>query len=208
MFGRCHNTGLDAVAPGWHGFFGPPALGSLLRHEKVALTNHLGRPFFTLDPALGERLVIQGHMWDAEPNYELARSCVAKTGYLRQIKYAITHVVLLWDYNGIWPDMGSKVWGPAMNAACIVHNVVFVWALVVAVLLSFQRRRARWMLLSLHVLSVVVTAALYFGDTRYRAPYDGIIMILAAQVYVEAGSRVRGLWERRKLLSPIRPCPS
>jgi hypothetical protein len=204
VFGRCHNIALDAIAPNRHGFFGPPSLGSLLHHEKIARAGHLGRPFFTLDPALGERLVIQGYMWDAEPNYALARKCVAATGVLRQLSYAATHVVLLWGYNSIWPDMGSQVWGPAMNAACIVHNVVFVWALVVALLLSLQRRRARFRLLSLHVVSLAVTSVLYFGDTRYRAPYDGVIVILALQGYVEAGTWLQGWRERRHWRSAVR----
>jgi hypothetical protein len=191
VFGRCHNTGLDAVAPDRTAFFGPPAFGALLHHERRG-----ERPLFTLDPALGERLAIEGHMWDAEPSLALARACVTETGYARQLRYALTHVVLLWTYNSIWPDMGSPRWGRVMDLACLAHDLAFVWATVVALLLSFQRRRARWMLLSLHVLSLVITAAVFFGDTRYRAPYDGVIMILALQVYVEAGSWIETVQER------------
>jgi hypothetical protein len=195
VFGRCHNTGLDAVAPDGTGFFGPPAFGALLHHERRAAER--GEPFlFPLDPALGERLAIEGHLWDAEPSLALARACVARTGYARQLRYALTHVVLLWTYNSIWPDMGSPRYGRAMDWACAAHNIAFGWAIAAALLLSFQRRRARWGLLSLHVLSVVITAIVFFGDTRYRAPYDGVIMILALQVYVEAGAWMDAVQQR------------
>lgn len=206
VFGRCHNTGLDAVTPNSRGFFGPPALGQILHYEKT----HKSPPFFTLDPAFGERLQIQANMWDAEPNYKLAATCVKKTGYLRQLKFAVTHVVLLWGYNGIWPDLGRgyqlvKRFRPVqlMEVAGNTHNGLFAVPLWVAMLLAFGRRRGRWLLLSLHVWSVVITSMLYFGDTRYRAPYDGVIIVLAMQMYVVASEWIRtGLDRLRDLLGP------
>jgi hypothetical protein len=192
VFGRCHNTGLDAVAPGSRGFFGPPALGSLLQYERT----HKLKPPLTLDPIFGETLVVQGHMWDAEPNYKLAAACVKTTGVRGQIKYALTHVMLLWGYNIIWPDAGQKPqWRVPMEVSSALHNVLILPAAALAVLLAIRRRRARSMLLALHVLSVLVTSMLYFGDTRYRAPYDGILIVLAAQSYVQAGGVLLRGWD-------------
>lgn len=186
VFGRCHNTGLNAKASSGSAFFGPPALGALLGWEK----EH-PHPLFSLDPALGVTLTIQGHMWDAAPNYQLARQCVQKTGPWRQVKYAVTHVVLLWGYNIIWPDMGQPKYRLPMNIFCVAHAVLILPPAALALLLAFRRRRARSMLLALHVWSLVLTSMLYFGDTRYRAPYDGLLTILGVGMMVEIGGWVR-----------------
>jgi hypothetical protein len=181
-FGRCHAAGIESYAKDGRGFFGPPSFGALRGYGK----EHPDA-LFTLDPAMGETVKFQGHMWDAAPLYEVARKCVEKTGYVRQIKYAVTHVVLLWGYNFIWPDQGQKPqFRQPMMIWCGAHTIVLMPPAVIALLLAFRKRRARLMLLALHVWAVIVVAMLYFGDTRYRAPYDGIILILALESYATA----------------------
>jgi hypothetical protein len=192
VFGRCHNTGLEAVAPDSRGFFGPPSLAALGAHQKQ--DKHA---IMRLDPVFGEKLTIQGHMWDPAPNYEMAARCVRKTGLLGQVRFALTHVVLLWGYNIPWPDQGQKpTWQRPMLIWCDAHNIVLLAPAAVAMLLAFTRRRARSMLLALHVWGVVLMAMLYFGDTRYRTPYDGLIALLALQTYVEIAPWLRRGWER------------
>jgi hypothetical protein len=192
-FGRCHATGIHARARDGRGFFGPPALGMLHaygREHKDAL--------FKLDPALGASITFEGHMVDAEPLYTVSRLCVKRTGSFRQVKYAITHVVLLWGYNTIWPD-GGKFRIP-MAIAGVAHTALLLPPAALAMFLAFRRRRARTMLLALHVWALVAMAMLYFGDTRYRAPYDGVIIVLAIDTYVIAfrGVRTGIRWLRAK----------
>jgi hypothetical protein len=190
VFGRCHNTGLKAVLPNSSGFFGPPAFGSLLAYEK----EH-PRPLFRLDPVMGETITFKGTMMDAEPTNKLAAQCVQKAGVLREIKFAITHVVLLWGYNIIWPDMGHKPqFRIPMTVWCVAHSIVIMPPAVLAMILAFRRRRSRSMLLALHVWALFVTSMLYFGDTRYRAPYDGILTILAVMMVPEIAA-----WLRRRV---------
>lgn len=192
VFGRCHNTGLDAVSASARGFFGPPPLGALLQYQK----EHKDA-LFTLDPALGETLTIQGNMWDAAPNYALAARCVRKTGYFRQIKYAVTHVVLLWGYNAIWPDQGQKPrWREPMMSSLAAHNTFILPGAAVALLLSLRRRRARALLVAIQVWSLIFTSMLYFGDTRYRAPYDGLLILLAMTTYLDVLSLPQRLRDR------------
>lgn len=192
VFGRCHNTGLKAVAPHSSGFFGPPAFGSMLAYEK----EH-PRPLFRLDPVMGETLTFNGTMMDAEPTNKLAATCVKKAGLLREAKYAITHVVLLWGYNIIWPDMGHKPqFRIPMTVWCVAHAIVIMPPAVLAMMLAFRRRRGRVMLLALHVWGLVLTSMLYFGDTRYRAPYDGLLTILAVVMVPEILGSLRALRDR------------
>jgi hypothetical protein len=201
VFGRCHNTGLNATTKGSKGFFGPPSFGALLAWEKAH-----PHPIFTLDPALGTSLNIDGHMWDAEPNHKLAAKCVAKTGWWRQVKYVASHVVLLWGYNIIWPDMGQKLpYRLTMGIFCVTHSIVILPFAALAMFAGFRRRGARTMLLALQVWSVVLTAMLYFGDTRYRAPYDGVLTVLAAATFPAVWRALRRGWERARQALRRRP---
>lgn len=192
VFGRCHNHTLNSEAKDGKSWFGPPSLGALWAYEK----EH-PKPLFRLDPVFGETVKITGHMWDAEPNQKMAAACVKKSGYLRQAKFAITHVVLLWGYNIIWPDQGQKPkWKVPMQVFCIGHAILILPGAAIAMFLAFRRRHARTMLIALHVWSQVITAMLYFGDTRYRAPYDGLLVILAIAMYPEIAAFVRRGIER------------
>jgi hypothetical protein len=126
---------------------------------------------------------------------------VERTGALRQLRYAVTHVVMLWAYNIPWPDQGQKPpWRSLMRLGSLAHDVFILPAAVPAILLAFRRRHTRWMLLALHVLSVVAVAVIYFGDTRFRVPYDGLLIVLAMRSYQALGlAVVRG---SERFLSP------
>jgi hypothetical protein len=178
-FGRCHALTIASFAPDRRSIYSPPSLGALAGYEKT----HPGAPF-KLDPAMGIKVDVQGHMWDPEPFYKLANECVEKTGAVRQVKYALTHVVLLWGYNLIWPDQGQKPeFRRPMELSLAAHNVLVLPPALLAMALAFRRRHARTMLLALHVLGLMAVAMLYFGDTRLRAPYDGILLLLAVETY-------------------------
>ena len=47
------------------------------------------------------------------------------------------------------------------------------------------------MLLAVHVWALLVVAMVYFGDTRLRAPYDGILITLAAVTYASIPGAIR-----------------
>ena len=115
-------------------------------------------------------------------------SACAAPGSARQARYALTHVALLWFYNTTWPDASQPRFRPAMEIAQQLHNVLVLPAALVALALAFRAARARVMLLALHVLGLVVVAMVYFGDTRLRVPYDGILVTLAATTYAGAAN--------------------
>lgn len=193
VFGRCHASRLNAKTKTGSGHFGPPALGALAYWEK----EH-PNPLFTLDPALGPVLLIRAKMGDAEANYALAAECVRKTGYWRQFKYAVTHVVLLWGYNIIWPDAAAKLpFMIPMIIFCGLHATFWMPPMAAAIFLAFKKQNARSMLLALHVWAVITMAIVYFGDTRYRAPYDGIIMVLAFDMWATVLGALHRRWAGR-----------
>lgn len=186
-FGRCHAT---AIASDGKGYFSSPALASLYLHEK----NHHGRPIFPLDPVVGPTARFAGNMWEPAPAYALAATCVEKSGYLVQARFALSHVVLLWAYNLPWPDQAQDPpFRGLMNASAILHGILILPPAALAIFLAFRRRAARTLLLALHPLAMVATAMIYFGDARFRVPYDGLLILLAAEFLVSALA-----WLRRK----------
>jgi hypothetical protein len=186
-FGRCHALVISSVAPDRKSSYAPTSLGALANYEKAHPDS-----WIKLHPAMDTKLTFQGHMWDAEPIYRLASECVKKAGPVRQIEFALTHVVLLWGYNIIWPDQSQRPeFRRPMEVYSTLHGVLVLPAAAVALALAFRRRHARVMLAALHVYALLGVAMLYFGDARLRAPYDGILVLLAATTYAAAYRAIR-----------------
>jgi 4-amino-4-deoxy-L-arabinose transferase-like glycosyltransferase len=186
-FGRCHATTITSTGPNRKGIYSPPSLGALARRDK----EHPDA-FLRLDPAMGTTLHFEGYMWDAAPLYAMASECVHHTGLLRQAKYALTHVVLLFAYNVMWPDQNARPpFRPSMETSLALDQVLVLPAALVAMIFAFRRRHARQMLLALHVWGLFLVAVVYFGDTRLRAPYDGMLVILAVVTWAAGLRRIR-----------------
>jgi hypothetical protein len=186
-FGRCHATMIEAKTRGSKSWFGPPPFGALANYEK----KH-PNAVFKLDPAEGNVITFKGRMWDAESLYGIASRCVEKTGWIKQARYAVTHVVLLWGYNIPWPDQADKAFRPIMAAWSYPQIGLVVPALALALIAALKRRRGRELLLWTHVWALVVTAVLYFGDARFRTPYDGLIWTAVLGVYAGLPGTVLG----------------
>lgn len=181
VFGRCHNVKTESRG----GWFGPPPFGALIEYEK----RHPDA-WVKLDPAFGLELKSRGFMWDEAKLDEIADRCIQKTGWLKQAHYGLNHVILLWGYNTTWPDMGQKRWRVAMRNWNAIHMVAFLPPLLVALGLGMRRRFARHGLLTMQIFGLMVVSVLYFGDTRFRTPYDPIIIVLAMDAYGRGASWV------------------
>ncbi|MEP7123435.1 MAG: glycosyltransferase family 39 protein [Byssovorax sp.] len=179
-FGRCHAT---AITSDGGGYFSSPSLTTLALVEK----NRRPRPIFPLDPVFEATAHFDGKMWEPDGAYALAHRCVEKSGYLVQARFALTHVVLLWAYNLPWPDSGQPArFRVPMSVFAILHGILILPPALLAIGLSLRRRSARRLLLTLHPLAMIATAMIYFGDARFRVPYDGLLIVLAAELVVAA----------------------
>lgn len=201
LFGRCHNKKANATPtqPGRGKIrFGPPPLIQLEKRATMAPNS-----WVQLDPAIGAELDYQGYIADAEPLEALMRKCIQKTGIVGQIKYAIVNVLLLGGYNTPWPDSGRNLWRPYAIQWQTFHTVFLTFPALFGVVTVFRRRSvASYGLLALHIIALIITAAIYFGDTRLRAPYDPLFLLLAIEFYVFIGlgivGAVRKLHARRR----------
>ena len=191
LFGRCHNKKAVATPaePGRGRIrFGPPPLIQLEKRAKTAPNS-----WVQLDPALGPELAYTGYIADAEPLNDLMRKCIAKTGWLGQLKYAAVNVLMLSGYNTPWPDSGRDMWRRQANLWQTFYTAVFTAPALLMAFTCFMRRTVtRHGMLSLHIWALIVTAAIYFGDTRLRAPYDPMLILLAIEAYIFAGAAIGG----------------
>lgn len=173
-FGRCHASEIGSRTVGYAGSFSPPPLGFLEWRDL-----HRRDSFIRLDPALQKKIALQGVMWAPEIFEDLTQKCIRVTGYARQIRYAIVHVIMLWGFNNAWPDSAGGPLRFVMLGHLVAHNILFLAPVVILAIASFWRRFSRHALLALHLVALIGVAMLYFGDVRYRVPYDGILIVLA-----------------------------
>ncbi len=195
-FGRCHATVLTTTSTSGSSFT-PPSFNALENYE----ADFGVPPLLPLDPAFGRRIVIDGKLWDAQPALDLAKACVEKTGPFRQVKYSLSHLMLLWLYNGPWPASTGVV----TVASAIVHAVVLAPAMVLGFVIAARRRYTPILVLSAHLLGLFATAIVFFGEARLRLPYDGIIVTMAVYAYDVAIPGIRGYRQRRRARKAAKP---
>lgn len=186
VFGRCHNTKIFALPdnPKRHRTsFGPPPLIQLQKREEKMPGAWPG-----LDPAIEVEITYTGYIGDAKILGDIIDRCVAKTGWRKQAEYALVNTLMLWRYNVMWPDSGKGEWKEHARKWGVFHaSLLATPALVMAALALVLRRRATGLaLLALHVVGLLVVAAIYFGDTRLRTPYDPFLLVLALEGYATA----------------------
>jgi hypothetical protein len=201
LFGRCHNKKAAATPeePGRGRIrFGPPPLIQLEKRAKTAPDS-----WVQLDPALGAELSYVGYIADKKPLDELMQKCIKKTGMLGQLRYAAINVLMLAGYNTPWPDSGREMWRHKAQGWQTFYTAFIAIPALLTIFTCFWRRTVtRHGMLALHLWAIIITAAIYFGDTRMRAPYDPMLVLLALETYIFSGvlifGALRKLWARRK----------
>jgi hypothetical protein len=174
--GRCHPLWLSSANGG---SYSSPSFDRL---HGYAERNGM-RPLIELDPALGENLTLDGDLWDGAPALALARKCIATTGFARQVKYSLSHIVLLWFYNAPWPSPRTVT-----SAVFAILAALLVPGFILSLVLARQRDALRVWILAAHVFGLLATAIVFYGEARLRLPYDGVLLTLAVYGYAEAAS--------------------
>jgi hypothetical protein len=207
VFGRCHNSKIESLPDGkGHGkvHFRPPEflqLNNLLeRKHKEGL-----EPPIQLDPVIGDVLNYKGYIGDRERHSAYIRECLHKTTWWRQVEYGYVNLILLWRYNVPWPDSGRAQWREPSRWWTRAHELLFALPSVLFLVTLGPRRWVRQGWVAVHMLAVMIVAALYFGGTRHRASYDLLFLFFALEVYAAVGAfawrRIQG-WRKSRAQSP------
>lgn len=181
VYGRCHNTNIVnyhlKVSNGVPCFFMADNY-----QQELAQTSRKPISLLMADPALGRNIEITTSFYNMDNALDLVKSCIETTGYLKQIKYSLSNIIMLWQFN-LWPanylgdlKLTSSLWNKIYNfyfaLPSILSLLYFLW---------FYQRNQLMTILALNYLSVVILAAIVFGTIRIRTPYDFAILIMVVE---------------------------
>lgn len=206
--GRCHNIVTRA-------FDSQAALESAQASGHPRPTRRISLPGFralaregpehplALRPALGgESIDFVGYVGDRSIHRAIRKRCYAVTGVTGQLRYSVTNVALLWVVARPWPESSDHAAPELLPVAVRARDLAaylaplvllaLVWALWRA---NADGRAAGLGICALQFLSLLLTAAVFFGTPRLRTPYDPYALILIAGLAVESvrwlGRRLR-----------------
>jgi hypothetical protein len=145
---------------------------------------------FTAPPAAQERRgrfynFPDHQIWDQGFFFDQGLDCIRSDG--------VSHLGLLWrsviDLTAttvIWPQSNEPTLREVVKVANIAYVVLLPAIVLWAVVIGRERRRRGErpgeLILLLHLATVLVTAVLFFGDPRYRMPYDFFGLALLAAI--------------------------
>jgi hypothetical protein len=131
----------------------------------------------------------KGAYCDPEPLRAEKARILAKTSLFGRLRRVGRNITYLSYRNSLWPEAGRAKSG--LRAAALVVGryagsyLLVPLALAAIALLAF-RKNLGVTLSALHVLALLYTAAFYFGELRYRVPYDPILILLAVYALLVA----------------------
>ncbi|MCB9700932.1 MAG: glycosyltransferase family 39 protein [Myxococcales bacterium] len=185
VFGHCHTKMITANGTSTIKF-GPPPMIQLHRRAETHPDS-----WIKLDPAIAPELTFKGYIADQKILKGYLRECWKKKGLLGQAKYTAVNLVLLVAHNTMWPDSGRAAWRETAKWWGRQHLTFLTLPAFIGMFTAFSRRTiARHGILAIHLWALMITAAIFFGDTRLRCPYDPFIVILALEVYGWVGQGV------------------
>lgn len=98
-----------------------------------------------------------------------------------------TELYYLFFGNVAWPSSDQPGYSIAMKISHALFNATILPGLFLATYLFFKERKrlfkTRPAILFLVVLSLVATTIVYYGDIRYRLPFDGFFILLSLWAY-------------------------
>jgi hypothetical protein len=241
VFGRCHNKGIysrrDDAGHGTVRFSPPP----LIQFEAYSQANpdswfktrsvwgdhpeHVpGVPGFAVDEfgctrrpcrQPGSEIEYRGYIGDRDIQMKLVRACIERGGLGRQAYFTLSHWMLLYRFNLMWPDQANprprstdpdEGWRNRQEVWLGIHRgVLMVPSLLGLAFMFVPRRRPKQALVAISFFALIVVVGIWLGDIRLRVPYDPIIVVLAMCTYVEAIAWVRArVRARRATRAPAR----
>lgn len=226
VFGRCHNKGIySRPDDAGHGTvrFSPPPLIQLEIHsskhpDALITTSSIWAdypepvadvPGFAIDELgcrrrkcyqPGSEIEYQGYIGDSELHRKIVRACIERGGLKRQAYFTLSHWVMLWNLNTMWPDqanprprstVGRETWRHRQVVWANVHRIcLMVPALLGLGFVFAPRRRPKQALVALNFLALLIIAGIWIGGVRFRVPYDPIIAMLAGLSLAYAWERI------------------
>jgi 4-amino-4-deoxy-L-arabinose transferase-like glycosyltransferase len=133
-------------------------------------------------------------VWDQGFFFHKGVECIREDGWSHLRVWGRSIPDLLWT-SIIWPQVNEHKLRRVVNVANLLYVVLLPLILVGTALIVRDRRRAGEpsgeLVLALQLATVLVTAFVFFGDPRFRMPYDFFGLALLAAVLADAFVRSR-----------------
>lgn len=135
----------------------------------------------------GTSIQYVGHHTDPEIHAAIARACAAQTGLLGQVRTSLSNLAGLWFFNAQWPDNSDR--GQPFQPWSDAFVSIFQWLIWLPSTLGAlwavrdARRSPGLALCALPLVAIAVVAAVWFGEIRFRTPYDPLALLLAVEAW-------------------------
>jgi 4-amino-4-deoxy-L-arabinose transferase-like glycosyltransferase len=133
-------------------------------------------------------------VWDQGFFFDRGFDCIRDDGWSHLRLWARSIPDLLWT-SILWPQVNESNLHGIVNVTNVLYAVLLPLILVGTALIVRQRRRdgrrSGELALALQLATVLVTALVFFGDPRFRMPYDFFGLALLAAVLVDTFGRNR-----------------
>jgi hypothetical protein len=145
-------------------FFGPPSKGQSGEHRELHFDGYLGDP----------------EILDRARRLEVARMTAGE-----RVSRFLSNISLLFVNNDLWPEntqLSGRRWRSMTIDASKDVLLAIVCPLALLGLVScFRKPTAVLVVIAAHVLTALVTAGFFYGEARYRVPYDVFLLLLALE---------------------------
>ena len=134
-------------------------------------------------------------VWDQPFFFRQGLECIEEDGLSHVALWARSIPDMLWT-SIPWPQVNESGLRGVVNVTNVAYAVLLPLVIVGTALLVRDRRRegrrSGELVLALHLATVLVTAFVFFGDPRFRMPYDFFGLALLAAVLVDTVARYGG----------------
>jgi hypothetical protein len=183
--GHCNVKAVEAGPPSAHFFFESPVTTQLQRGTNVNFPGH--------------------DIWDQGFFYSQGFACIAQDG-IGHVRMLLRNVFDMGLSTVPWPPSND----PWVRDIVKVANIAYVVALPFIVFGAIRLIRRRWrygggrgeLTMLLQIGTVLITAVVYFGDPRYRTPYDVFGLALLGSLI--ADRYLDGSWVGRTFHPSVR----
>ncbi len=147
-----------------------------------------------------DRVFVNGFVYDTQLLAAIRKDRLRGVGPMARLARMIDNVELLAVRSLPWPedDFRRFRFRHRLQQGFAIA-VLPVLALAVVGLLFMRRHRFGALLIGAHLLTILIVAAIYLGEARYRVPYDPLILVVAT---LGLHGLLRGAWRLGGRLRP------
>jgi hypothetical protein len=129
---------------------------------------------------------VEGYIGDPRIMASLRQERLRGYSVWWRVHRALNNVRLLWDRNEPWPESdGAYQTTGGRRALEFLCGIIARWTIVplAPFALFFLRKRTPHVIAYAHLSTLVVLSMFYYPESRYRCPYDPLLIVLTSSLF-------------------------